>query len=230
MQATPGEGRGGDRGQSAADAVPAGAHGTSRVASWRPLSSTTSSPTARARCGPCPRARLCEAAPRGAPRAGGCTGVPVCCCALVPASALLRPLRRPGGPARPRSSSGALRCSGRSARRPGPAGAARSPADDPGSGSAAAALRLPLGQTARALPRADAGWLAVPRKKGRILGGMLTRWYHLVWDDKEEKGILHSFNNDKMQGPPRKMISLKQCVPAPPRPAPLAHLSAARAF
>lgn len=49
------------------------------------------------------------------------------------------------------------------------------------------------------------------RKKGRILGGMLTRWYHLVWDDKEEKGILHSFNNDKMQGPPRKMISLKQC-------------------
>ena len=48
-----------------------------------------------------------------------------------------------------------------------------------------------------------------------MLGGMLTRWYHLAWDDKEEKGILQSFNNDKMQGTPKKFISLKQCAPGP---------------
>mmetsp|Transcript_23496 Transcript_23496/g.34482 ORF Transcript_23496/g.34482 Transcript_23496/m.34482 type:complete len:453 (+) Transcript_23496:85-1443(+) len=50
------------------------------------------------------------------------------------------------------------------------------------------------------------------RKKGKILGGMMRRWYHLQWDNTAEVGMLLSFNNDKMIGTPKKMVNLKECV------------------
>jgi len=50
------------------------------------------------------------------------------------------------------------------------------------------------------------------RKKGKMLGAMLRRWYHLKWDEKSEVAILESHNNEKMVGVPKKTIQLKECI------------------
>jgi len=50
------------------------------------------------------------------------------------------------------------------------------------------------------------------RKKGKMLGKMLGRYYHLDWNDQQEQGVLKSYTNEKFSGAPTKQIHLKQCV------------------
>ena len=49
------------------------------------------------------------------------------------------------------------------------------------------------------------------RKKGKLLGRMIPRGYHLVWDERLECGILKGYKDDKFSGEP-KLINLKECV------------------